>query len=40
MSKKDINISNKKVATKQEISKIATQIILKHINAFKELAKW
>ena len=40
MSKKDINNTNKKIATKQEISKIATQIIVKHINAFKELAKW
>ncbi len=39
MSKKDINNTNKKITTKQEISKIATQIIVKHINAFKELAK-
>ena len=39
MSKKDINKNDKKIVTKQDISKIATEIILKHINAFKELAK-
>ncbi len=41
MNKKDKNNIDKKVpsASQEEILKVATRIIKKHINAFKELAK-